>query len=95
MEIDPQEGPLALQGIRDTLNRVDVNRNPSCLRVRDQDSVALCVNIDLSWLEILWVIFNRAISKNSVHFLDFLLCFGALDLTSVKSELQISLLELV
>ena len=56
VEVDSEEGPLALQSVRNTLDGVDMNRDPSGGRVRDQDSIALLIDIDFAWLEVLGVV---------------------------------------
>ncbi len=56
MEVDSEECPLALESVRDALDGVDVDRDPGGRRIGDQDSIALLVNIDLAWLEVLGVV---------------------------------------
>lgn len=55
----------------------------------------LGVNVDFTGSQVLWELFGGLVSLKSVHLLNFLLCLGALNLTTVKADLQVSLLELV
>ena len=95
MEVDSKESPLTLQGIRNTLDRADVHRDPGGLGVGDQDSMTSDINKDLAWLKVLRVIFRCLVSLDGVHFLDLLLSLGALNLAFVKSDFQVSLLQFV
>ena len=70
-------------------------RDPSGWRVRDQDGIPFHVDKDFTGLQVIWEVFYRLESLDSVHHLDLLLGFSALDLASVESQLQISLLQLV
>ena len=52
MEVDPQEGPLALKRVRNTFDCADMNWDPSRRRVRNQHSMALHVNENFALLHI-------------------------------------------
>lgn len=59
MEVDPQEGPLALDRVRNRLNTAHVERNKRRGRVGDENSVALGIDVDLPRHEVLRVGVNR------------------------------------
>ena len=50
VEVDPEEGPLALMRIRHALNRADMDGDPCCRRIWNQYGMTLHVDEDLSWL---------------------------------------------
>ena len=95
VEVDSEESPLTLNCVRNTLDGADVDRDESSRGVRDENCVSLGVHVDLAWLNILGVVLSVAVGLDSVHLLDLLLGLRALNLALVKSDLEISLLELV
>ena len=69
--------------------------DPGGLRVGDQHDIFGFVNKDLAWLALLREFFHRSVGLNLVHLLDLFLGLCGLNLTSVESELEVALLELV
>ena len=95
MEVYPQKGPLALNSVRHALNRADVDWNPRGRRVGNQHCEPLHVHEDLAILQFLGVLLGRFEGLNNLHVLDLLLGLAALDFASVKSEFQVSVLDLM
>ena len=95
MEIDPQEGPLALHSVRDTLNSANMDGDERGRSIWDQDGISFSIDIDLTWHQIPRVLLLSPECLNLLHIFDFLLGFVALNFSRVKPNLQISLLELV
>lgn len=89
MEVYSQVSPLTLNGVADTLDRRDVERDECCRRVRDQDGAVLHIDVDLAWNDVLWEVLCGFVGTERVHALDLILGVAAPDLALVVADLQL------
>lgn len=95
IEVDSEEGPLALNRVGYGLDGAHVEGDPSGRRVRDQYCVVLHVDIDLAWCDVLRILLNTLERLQSIHLFDFVFLRARVDFPSLEPHLKFSLLFIV